>query len=53
MDIRCIVTGQNESGKSVIMRKTPNRKVDNGCRADSWCTLMHPDFREISQYKGV
>jgi hypothetical protein len=28
MDIRWIVTGQNESGKSVIMRNTPNRKVD-------------------------
>ncbi len=27
MDIRCIVTGQNESGKSVIMRDTPIEPV--------------------------
>jgi len=27
MDIRCIVTGQNESGKSVIMRDTPIKPV--------------------------
>jgi len=27
MDIRCIVTGQNESGKSVFMRNTPVKPV--------------------------
>jgi mannose-6-phosphate isomerase-like protein (cupin superfamily) len=27
MDIYCVVTGQNESGKSVIMRKTPLKPV--------------------------
>jgi hypothetical protein len=27
MDIRCVVTGQNESGKSVIMRNTPIQPV--------------------------
>jgi hypothetical protein len=30
MDIHWIVTAQNESGKSVIMCSTANRKVTNG-----------------------
>ena len=27
MDIHCVVTGQNESGKSVIVRNTPVKPV--------------------------
>ncbi len=27
MDIHCVVTGQNESGKSVIVRHTPVKPV--------------------------
>jgi hypothetical protein len=37
MDIRCIVTGQNESGKSVIMRNTANRQVAK--RLTNWFFL--------------